>query len=73
LALILPRQVIVGKHFGSPRKVKSARAQAELDTMAWELNIWPRKTLGWRSAAEVFFDNVDLKNAGLIPTAALGV
>ena len=51
----------------------SVHSQAELDAMAWELNIRPRKTLGWRSAAEVFFDNVDLKNAGLIPTVALGV
>ena len=51
----------------------SVHSQRELDAMAWELNIRPRKTLGWRSAAEVFFDNVDLKNAGLIPTVALGV
>jgi IS30 family transposase len=51
----------------------SVHSQAELDAMAWELNIRPRKTLGWRSAAEVFFDNIDLKNAGLIPTVALGV
>jgi IS30 family transposase len=53
----------------------SVHSQGELNAMAWELNIQPRKTLGWRSAAEVFFDNVDVyvKNAGLIPTVALGV
>lgn len=48
-------------------------SQRELDQVAWELNIRPRKTLGWRSPAEVFFDNVFMDKAGLIPTVALGV
>ena len=51
----------------------SVFSQRELDHMAWELNLRPRKTLGWRSPAEVFFDNVFLEKAGLIPTVALGL
>ncbi len=51
----------------------SVFSQRDLDYMAWELNIRPRKSLGWRSPAEVFFDNVFMDKAGLIPTVALGV
>lgn len=51
----------------------SVYSQLELDHIAWELNTRPRKTLGWRTPAEVFFDNVFLAQAGLIPTVALGV
>jgi IS30 family transposase len=48
-------------------------SQRELDEMAWELNTRPRKSLGWRSAAEVFFDDASMQKAGLIPTVALGL
>jgi IS30 family transposase len=48
-------------------------SQSELDEMAWELNTRPRKSLGWRSAAEVFYDDVSLQKAGLIPGVALGL
>lgn len=51
----------------------SVYSQRELDAMAWELNIRPRKTLGWKSPAEVFFNNKAMQDAGLIPTVALGV
>jgi IS30 family transposase len=51
----------------------SVYSQRELDLMAWELNIRPRKTLGWKSPAQVFFDNTAMEKAGLIPTVALGV
>ncbi|WPB58854.1 IS30 family transposase [Xylophilus sp. GOD-11R] len=51
----------------------SVYSQRELDAMAWELNMRPRKTLGWRSPAEVFFDNVYMDKAGLVPTVALGL
>ena len=51
----------------------SVYSQRELDGMAWELNMRPRKTLGWRSPAEVFFDNVYMDKAGLVPTVALGL
>jgi len=51
----------------------SVHSQRELDLMAWELNIRPRKTLGWKSPAEVFFNNKAMRDAGLIPTVALGV
>jgi IS30 family transposase len=47
-------------------------SQLELDAMAWELNTRPRKTLGWKSPAEVFFNNKAMQDAGLIPTVALG-
>ncbi|WP_198026782.1 IS30 family transposase, partial [Polaromonas glacialis] len=48
-------------------------SQRELDEMAWELNTRPRKSLGWRSAAEVFYDDASMAKAGLIPTVALGL
>jgi IS30 family transposase len=51
----------------------SVYSQRELDLMAWELNIRPRKTLGWKSPAQVFFDNTAMEKAGLIPTVALEV
>jgi IS30 family transposase len=51
----------------------SVYSQRELDAMAWELNTRPRKTLGWKSPAEVFFNNKAMADAGLIPTVALGV
>lgn len=51
----------------------SVYSQRELDAMAWELNIRPRKTLGWKSPAEVFFDNIYMDKAGLVPTVALGL
>lgn len=51
----------------------SVYSQHELDAMAWELNIRPRKTLGWKSPAEVFFNNKAMADAGLIPSVALGV
>ena len=50
----------------------STFSQRELDHMAWELNMRPRKTLGWRSPAEVFFDSLFMQKAKLNPTVALG-
>lgn len=50
----------------------STFSQRELDHMAWELNMRPRKTLGWRSPVEVFFDSLFMQKAKLNPTVALG-
>ena len=51
----------------------SVHSQRELDEMAWQLNTRPRKSLGWRSAAEVFFDEASMEKTGLIPNVALGL
>lgn len=51
----------------------SVYSQRELDHIAWDLNTRPRKSLGWKTPAEVFFDNVYLERSGAIPTVALGV
>ena len=45
----------------------------EIDAVAHALNTRPRKTLGWKSPAEVFFDNIYMDKAGLVPTVALGL
>ena len=46
-------------------------SQRQLDTIAWRLNTRPRKTLGFRTPAQVFFENY-FKNAKAQPTVALG-
>lgn len=50
----------------------SVHSQAQLDAIAWELNTRPRKTLGWRSPAEVFFEHYIKARDGLAPADALG-
>jgi len=50
----------------------SVHSQAQLDAVAWEFNTRPRKTLGWRSPAEVFFEHYIKARDGLAPADALG-
>lgn len=50
----------------------SAHAQRQLDAVAWEMNTRPRKTLNWRSPAEVFFEHYIKARNGLAPRDALG-
>lgn len=50
----------------------SVHSQRQLDAVAWEMNTRPRKTLGWRSPAEVFFEHYIKARDGLAPADALG-
>lgn len=51
----------------------SLYSQRELDHVAWLLNTRPRKSLGFRTPAEVFFDHCINKGITLEPIVALGV
>ncbi len=51
----------------------SVHSQRQLDVVAWQMNTRPRKTLGWRSPAEVFFDHYIKARDGLMPPDALAV
>jgi IS30 family transposase len=50
----------------------SVHSQRQLDAIAWEMNTRPRKTLNWRSPAEVFFEHYIKARDGLAPADALG-
>lgn len=50
----------------------SVHSQRQLDAIAWEMNNRPRKTLHWRSPAEVFFEHYIKARDGLAPADALG-
>ncbi len=50
----------------------SVLSQPQLDAIAWEMNTRPRKTLGWRTPAEVFFEHYIKARDGLAPADALG-
>lgn len=50
----------------------SAHSQRQLDAVAWEMNTRPRKTLGWRTPADVFFEHYIKARDGLAPADALG-
>lgn len=49
----------------------SAHSQRQLDAIAWEMNTRPRKTLNWRSPAEVFLEHYVKARDGLVPADAL--
>jgi len=50
----------------------SVHSQRQLDAVAWQMNTRPRKTLNWRSPAEVFFEHYIKARDGLAPADALG-
>lgn len=50
----------------------SVLSQRQLDAISWEMNTRPRKTLSWRSPAEVFFEHYIKVRDGLAPADALG-
>jgi IS30 family transposase len=49
----------------------SRLSQRDLDMIAWSMNTRPRKTLGWRTPAQVFFEHC-YSNRLKPPTVALG-
>jgi len=51
----------------------SVHSQRELDHTAWDLNTRPRKSLGWRTPSEVFFESAFNASRALQPTVALGL
>jgi IS30 family transposase len=51
----------------------SVYSQRQLDAIAWSLNTRPRKTLGFRSPAEVFFEDCFQRNIDINPVVALGL
>lgn len=50
----------------------SVYSQRQLDAVAWQMNTRPRKTLGWRSPAEVYFADYIKARDRLVPADALG-
>jgi len=50
----------------------SLHTQRELDHTAWDLNTRPRKSLGWKTPSEVFFDRAFNNSQPPQPTVALG-
>jgi len=50
----------------------SLHSQPQLDAVAWEMNTRPRKTLGWRCPAEVYFDHYIKARDRLASSDALG-
>lgn len=50
----------------------SVHSQRQLDAVAWEMNTRPRKTLDWRSPAEVFFEHYLKARNAAAPADALG-
>jgi IS30 family transposase len=51
----------------------SIYSQRQLDAIAWSLNTRPRKTLGFRSPAEVFFEECFKRDIDINPVVALGL
>ena len=51
----------------------SVYSQRQLDHIAWSLNTRPRKSLGFRSPAEMLFEDCFKQNLDISPIVALGI
>ena len=51
----------------------SVHSQRQLDAIAWQMNTRPRKTLGWRTPAEVLVEACFKLNPIIQPGVALGL